>query len=54
MVTAACGRLGEWLGSGGIGQERQDEHTVLLGHSTGNVDDNYSRVASKPRRVLPS
>lgn len=43
-MTTVCGRLGESLKIGGLGQDRQDERTVLLGRSTGSVDDN--------RRVL--
>lgn len=39
VVTTVSGRLGEWIDLGGIGDSRSDERSVLLGRSTGRVDD---------------
>ena len=39
VVTTVSGRLGEWIDLGGIGDARSDERSVLLGRSTGRVDD---------------
>lgn len=39
VVTTVAGRLGEWIDLGGVADTRSDERTVLLGRSTGRVDD---------------
>ena len=39
MATTVSGRLGEWIDLGGIGDARSDERSVLLGRSTGRVND---------------
>ena len=39
VVTTVSGRLGEWIDLGGVGDTRSDERSVLLGRSTGSVDD---------------
>ena len=39
VVTTVSGRLGEWIDLGGVGDARSDERTVLLGRSSGSVDD---------------
>ncbi len=39
VVTTVSGRLGEWIDLGGVGETRDDERSVLLGRSTGRVDD---------------
>ena len=39
VATTVSGRLGEWIDLGGIGDARSDERSVLLGRSTGRVDD---------------
>ena len=39
VVTTVSGRLGEWIDLGGIGDSRSDERSVLLGRSTGRVDE---------------
>ena len=39
VVTTVSGRLGEWIDLGGIGNSRSDERSVLLGRSTGRVDE---------------
>lgn len=40
--TTVSGRLGEWMDLGGIADTRSDERSVLLGRSTGRVDDRRS------------
>ncbi|MBI3919367.1 MAG: hypothetical protein HY322_20430 [Betaproteobacteria bacterium] len=44
VTTTVSGRLGEWIELGGLGQERADQRSVLLGST--------SRAASDTRRVL--
>ncbi len=39
VVTTVSGRLGEWISLGGMGDSRGDERSVLLGRSTGRVDE---------------
>ena len=39
VVTTVSGRLGEWIDLGGIGDSRSDERSVLLGRSTGRVEE---------------
>lgn len=39
VTTTVSGRLGEWIDLGGTGDARSDERTVLLGRSTGRVDE---------------
>lgn len=39
VATTVSGRLGEWIDLGGVADTRSDERTVLLGRSTGRVDD---------------
>lgn len=39
LATTVSGRLGEWMDLGGIGDARSDDRSVLLGRSTGRVND---------------
>lgn len=41
VVTTVSGRLGEWIDLGGAGGTRSDENSVLLGRSTGRVDERH-------------
>lgn len=39
VATTVSGRLGEWIDLGGIADTRSDERTVILGRSTGRVEE---------------
>ncbi len=39
VTTTVSGRLGEWIDLGGVSAARSDERSVLLGRSSGRVDD---------------
>jgi len=39
VTTTVSGRLGEWIDLGGVGDSRSDERSVLLGRSSGRIEE---------------